>query len=163
MKKTLIALLFISTLSCVSKKAIKKEVLSITEIGYGLSSAKILSEKELKNSPSGKHLTTDYILNIIEKTDSIKTIDKAQFGVEYIVNSSVKKNVEITIVWKYPKGMKNIYGKEISETIYPIEKLTNEYTYSNFTLEKLECIKGIWIFEIYHKSNKLYSKKFYLI
>jgi hypothetical protein len=161
--KALIQLIvFLGLVSCTVQKPSCKDI-KIKELGYGQSNAKILVRDRLQNTPSEEHLTTDYQLNIIKKTDTIDAQTGAQFGVEYIISSKANKELLITTVWKYPYGVKNKKGEIIPETRYQVMKPANQYTYSNFTMtEQGEVVKGLWTLELYYESKLLYSRTFIL-
>ncbi|MBK7212765.1 MAG: DUF3859 domain-containing protein [Bacteroidales bacterium] len=165
MKSIITFLLIIICLGLISCKLRKQSPvdISIKELNYGPSNAKILATQQLENSPSEEHLTTDYKLNIIRRTDTIDAKLGAQFGVEFITRCRTDKPHVITTVWKYPKGMKNNKGEAISETRYEILRPVNVYDYTNYTLtEPNEVVKGLWTLELYSQSKLLYSRTFYL-
>lgn len=155
MKNTFLIALLLSTLfSCTTLK--------IEELSYGRSNSKILRKTTMDSSPNGSHNSTQVNLNIIEKTDSINAILGVQFGVEYKVVSK-KAYEDIDLTWYFPIGMTDKNGKKVNSFTYTINKPTNSYTNSNFTLEeKYEVVKGLWTFTISKKGKELYRRNFYL-
>jgi len=137
---------------------------NIQILNYGESSAKLLYEKEDKNMPSGKKSTTDYKLGITKTTDTIEIYKGVQFGIEYEIQSPKQKIIELKTIWSCPKEIIDQNGKSFDKTEYYINKLTNEYTYSNYTLENdYEMIEGKWNISIFYKSKELLNKNFMLI
>lgn len=165
-RRTLIPLILITACLCLSSCIIRKQAavdISIKELNYGPGDAKILATQKLENSPSEEHLTTDYKLHILRRTDTIDAKLGAQFGVEFITRCRTDKPHVITTVWKYPKGMKNNKGETISETSYETLRPVNVYDYTGYTLtEPNEVVKGLWTLELYYQSKLLYSRSFYL-
>ncbi len=114
--------------------------------------------------PSGTRRTTEYKLNILEHTDTIKLSKGVQFGIEYILEAPSAKPITITTIWTFPKTMTNDQGKKFDLAKYNIEKYTNQYTYSNYTLEDdYEMIPGKWNIKILFNNEELLNKDFYLI
>ncbi|WP_028980574.1 DUF3859 domain-containing protein [Sporocytophaga myxococcoides] len=141
-----------------------EKVLKVREINYGESRTEKQYESKMKNSPSGHHNTTSYQLQITERTDTINAKLGAQFGIEYELISNQKENTIIQITWIFPDGMKDQKGKTLKELTYNAPKVTNSYTYSNYTLEgENEVVKGQWIFIISKDGKELYRKIFFLI
>ena len=163
MKNTFLILIILFLFSCKTKITTDSSTVKIKELSYGTSSSKILTTEHLKNSPSGNHIVSDYKLNIIKKSDDVEAKIGVQFGSEYIIYAKENKPIELTIKWTYPKGVTDKMGKELFETKYNIIKMTNEYSYSNFTIEdKNELVKGDWILEIFTDNSKLYKRVFHL-
>jgi hypothetical protein len=137
--------------------------LKVKEINYGESNAQKLYESKMKKSPSGHHNIASDELNIIKRTDTIKAEVGAQFGVEYEVISPKNELVAVQITWLFPDGMKNQNGKNVKEMSYDVSKVTNTYTYSNYTLEgENEVVRGQWVFIISKDGKELYRKIFFL-
>lgn len=157
MKKiSLIATYILLIVSCTTLK--------IEELNYGISQSKKLGVEKLENSPTGYRNIADLKLKIIEKTDSIKANIGTSFGVEYKIISPENKDQDILLTWEFPVGMLDSKGKPIKKLSYRISKPTNDYTYSNYTLENQnEVVKGKWSFIISSLNGKqLYKKDFYL-
>jgi len=161
MKKNIYTLLIL--LSFYTAQSQNKLNIEFKEIGYGLTSSEVLVEQKLENSPSQKHLTTDFSANLKKQTDSIPAKIGTQFAIVYKLKAKNSGLIPVNIVWKYPKGMKDNNGKELTETSYVIQKETNIETYSNYTLEgDNELIKGTWTFQMFIGEKILYEKEFYL-
>ncbi|MEI7597528.1 MAG: DUF3859 domain-containing protein [Bacteroidota bacterium] len=140
------------------------KIMNIKELNYGQSNAAILYKEKLPNSPSNNHNTTDFKLNIIKRTDTIAAKIGNQFGVEYKIINDENFSDMFQITWIFPKGMCDINGKPLKKITYDTVKLTNEYSYSNYTLETdNELVKGKWTFVLSYKGRKLYEKSFILI
>ncbi len=167
-KITKITILFSTILtltisSCVFVGQPNPDNVTIQILNYGERSAKLLYEEDDKNMPSGKKTTTDYNLGITKNTDTIEIYKGVQFGIEYEIQSPKQKLIELKTVWTYPEEMINQDGKSFDRTEYYINKLTNEYTYSNYTLENnYEMIEGKWNISIFYKSKELLNKNFIL-
>ncbi len=165
MKYIFAIFIIISTLcGCTVLKNTKSEKIELRVLNYGRSSAKLLYTKKDNNMPSGNKRTTDYELTILEHTDTIKLIKDVQFGIEYVIESPTTKPITLTTVWTFPTTMINDLGKKYDMIKYDIEKYTNQYTYSNYTLEAdYEMIPGKWNVKIFNKDKMLLDKDFYLI
>ena len=132
------------------------------ELSYGITKSEILSKKHLENSPSGNHLVT-HSTTIIEKTDSIPALLGNQFAIVYKLKHKKTRNVDVNIFWKYPAGMKDVNGRNITETSYVVKKCTNSETNSNYTFEtENELVKGVWTFLMKVDGEIIYEKEFYL-
>lgn len=60
--------------------------------------------------------------------------------------------------------MTNDQGVGFDKVSYDIEKYTNQYTYSNYTLEEpYEMLPGKWNIQILYNDKVLLDKNFYLI
>ncbi|MFN3403504.1 MAG: DUF3859 domain-containing protein [Cytophagaceae bacterium] len=137
--------------------------LQVKELNYGKSTVQKLYETKMKKSPSGHHNITAEKLNIVKRTDTIEAKIGEQFGIEYELISKKNETIKIQITWLFPEGMKDQNGKEIRKLTYEIPKNTNEYTYSNYTLEdENEVVKGQWVFIISKGGKELYRKSFWL-
>jgi hypothetical protein len=149
------SLLLISNLSsCLSTRT--------TIISYGYCKTEILKSTILESSPSGYRLTTGYNLNILKKTDTIPIFDGQQFGIEYKIISK-KEDIEIITVWEYPEGVKDINGMPLKKTTYPINKSTNVYQYSNFTLGDGYLVPGKWTLKLFDGKKLILQKAFHLV
>lgn len=164
LKYFLISGIILISLSCTFMKQEKPDKIELKVLNYGRSSAKVLYTKKDKNMPSGEKRTTDYKLNIIEKTDSIKLNIGNQFGIEYIIRSPSDKLVNLKTIWTFPSTMTNNEGRKFEKIEYKIDKYTNQYSYSNYTLEEpYEMIPGKWNIKIVHQAKIILNKDFYLI
>lgn len=136
----------------------------VKELNYGKSKVEKLYETKMKKSPSAHHNTTADKLYIIKKTDTIEAKLGEQIGIEYKLISDKTEIISIDITWIFPEGMKDQNGKVIKKLTYESLKVTNEYTYSNYTLEgENEIVKGKWFFIISKSGKELYRKSFLLI
>lgn len=159
-----IALIAILFSSCSLMKNNKTERVELKVLNYGKSSAKLLYTEKSNEMPSGEKPTTDYKLNIIEVTDTIKLHKGVQFGIEYILESPTTKLITLTTIWTYPSIMKNNEGKMYEKVEYKIDKYTNQYTYSNYTLEEpYEMLPGKWNIKILYRDKVILDKNFYLV
>lgn len=158
---TLIMILFIS---CSLVKDRKSEKVELKVLNYGKCFAKLLYTDTNNEMPSGEKRTTDYRLHIIEVTDTIKLNEDVQFGIEYILEARPTKLITLTTIWTYPSTMKNNEGKMYEKVEYQIDKYTNQYTYSSYTLEEpYEMLPGKWNLKILYGDNLLLDKNFYLV
>ena len=156
--------LIICLSSCIFLDKPNPEDVSTQILNYGEGSAKILSEHNDENVPSGKRFTTDYKLGITETNDTIRIFKGAQFGIEYIIESPKNRLIEIKTVWSYPNSMTNKDGIVFSKSEYLIDKLTNEYTYSSYELiENFEMQEGEWMLELFYEEKSILKKIFILI
>jgi hypothetical protein len=159
-----IALIAIVLSSCSFMKNSKSERVELKILNYGESSAKLLYTENNNEMPSGEKPTTDYKLNIIKVTDTIKLHEGVQFGIEYIIEAPASKLITLTTIWTYPSKMKNNEGKMYEKVEYKIDKYTNQYTYSNYTLEEpYEMLPGKWNVKILYGQKVILDKNFYLI
>lgn len=159
-----IALIAVLLSNCSLMKSNKTERVELKVLNYGKSSAKLLYTEKNNNLPSGEKRTTDYKLNITEVTDTIKLYKGVQFGIEYILESSTTKLITLTTIWTYPSIMKNNEGKTYEKAEYNIDKYTNQYTYSNYTIEEpYEMLPGKWNLKIRYGNKEILDKNFYLV
>lgn len=150
--------------ACNSATYITQQDISIRELNYGLSKAAVLSKVKLESSPSGFKQITGHKLEIIKHTDTIELGAKIQFGVEYVIEAPENTIIPIKTIWTYPEGMTNLDGNRIQNTEYTIQKETNTYTYSNYSIDAPnERVPGVWKIELFYHEKKLYEKNFYLV
>lgn len=160
----ILTILFLALIKSDIINAQNKKALMVKEINYGESYAEKVYRTTMKNSPSGTHNVSSEELKIIKRTDTIKAVLGAQFGVEYELLSKKNELTDIEITWIFPSGMTDQKGNPIPELKYSTTKITNAYTYSNYTLEgENEVVKGTWTFIISKKGKELYRKNFFLI
>lgn len=137
---------------------------SIEILNAGKSNAKLLYTVKDDRMPSGEKATNDYKLNITEVTDSIKIYAGSQFGVEYIIKSPSNKMITIKTVWTFPRTMTTEKKRKFDKIEYEIDKPTNAYTYSSYSLEKsYEMIPGDWNLKLYYENKMLLDKTFVLL
>jgi len=165
MKNLLI--LFVALLALVKtydSSAQNKNEIKVKEINYGPSSVAKLYSDKMKRSPSGNHNITAEKLSILKRTDTAQAVVGAQFGIEYELISEKNEETDIEITWLFPDGMTDLKGKKMQKLTYTTSKLTNSYTYSNYTLEgENEVVKGEWVFIISKGGKELYRRNFFLI
>lgn len=66
--------------------------------------------------------------------------------------------------YTFPSIMINKNGKMFEKVAYKIKKYTNQYTYSNYTLEEPnEMLAGDWNLKILYNDQILLNKNFHLI
>ena len=159
-----VALIAIIFSNCSLMKDNNSDRVELKVLNYGRSSAKLLYTEKNNELPSGEKRTTDYKLNIIEATDTIKLHKGVQFGIEYIIEAHKTKSITLTTIWTYPSPMKNNAGKVFEKAQYHIDKYTNQYTYSNYTIEEQsEMLPGKWNIKILYKDKIILDKDFYLV
>ncbi|MEO5942184.1 MAG: DUF3859 domain-containing protein [Ferruginibacter sp.] len=137
-------------------------ILEFKELDYGLAKVKDGTTEKVSNTPTGTHgWLADF--EIIEKTDSIKALPKANFGVVYIVNSKDTVNIEIAIEWIYPEKITNEKGEKFNSIKYTTKRPTNIPSASSYSLdEPYETIKGDWKMNIYIENKRVCSRTFVL-
>lgn len=133
------------------------------EINYGPMKVQRVSSEQMKDSPSGRRGSLSNNVQFIATTDSIEAIIGQTFGCQYQVDIEGKDEVEATIIWRFPEGMKNNFNKPIEEIKYKTNIITNQPTFSAYTLEvPNEVVKGKWTYILKIGSNKLLERNFYL-
>ncbi len=136
--------------------------LEFVQSDYGLAKVAGRQVDELKNSPTGDHGWLKEF-EIIDKTDSIKILPKANFGLVYIVKSQVTEDIEVEIEWIYPEKITNNEGKKFKSIKYPTKRPTNTPSASSYSLdEPYEMVKGEWKMNLYIEGKRVCSKSFYL-
>jgi hypothetical protein len=132
------------------------------ELDYGLAKVKGAKTKKLSNSPTGTH-TWLKDFEIINKSDSIQVLPKANFGVVYIVSAKDTVYIDVVIEWIYPEKITNDKGKKFRSTKYTTKRPTNIPSASSYSLdERYEMVKGDWKMNIYIESKKVCSRTFVL-
>ncbi|OOV17534.1 DUF3859 domain-containing protein [Flavobacterium sp. LM4] len=136
--------------------------LDFKELDYGQANVKGRKTEELKNSPTGtRGWLQDF--EIIKKTDSIKAVKKANFGVVYMVTAKDTVDINIDIEWIYPEKITNDKGEKFKSIRYTTKRPTNIASASSYSLdEPYELIKGNWQMNIFIENKLVYSKTFVL-
>jgi hypothetical protein len=137
-------------------------VLEFKELDYGLAKVSGETTEQLSNSPTGSHgWLKDF--EIINKTDSIQAVQKANFGVVYIVNAKDTVDIDVVIEWIYPKKITNEKGEKYKSIKYTTKRPTNIPSASSYSLdEPYELVKGKWQMNIYIENKRVCSKTFFL-
>jgi hypothetical protein len=136
--------------------------LQFNELEFGLANVKGRVTEKLSNSPTGTHGWLDDF-EIIQKTDSIRVLPKANFGVVYIVNSKDTVDIEVVIEWIYPKKITNDKGEKFKSIKYSTRRPTNIPSASSYSLdEPYEMVKGKWKMNIYIGEKRVCSRTFVL-
>ncbi|MBE8723686.1 DUF3859 domain-containing protein [Flavobacterium hungaricum] len=148
-----------------SQTNIKSKVygnLEFKELDYGQAKVQGGKDDELSNSPTGTHQWLEDF-SIIKKTDSIKAVKKANFGVVYIVTAKDTADINIDIEWIYPEKMVNNKGEKFKNIKYTTKRPTNIVSASSYSLdEPYELMKGNWVMNIFIENKRVYSKTFVL-
>ncbi len=153
-----VLILFISFFLSVQSQSIEVE-----EVVYGLYKAEKSRSVESQGSPTGQTLVSRNH-GFYAKTDSIPMKMGIQFGVAYRLITPSDDPLQLKVVWKYPKKIKNGNGKKFSTSEHMVLRSTNKVVWEGYKLtDEFEMIPGTWVFEIYHKKKLLYSKEFYLV
>jgi hypothetical protein len=160
---TLLALLILNiTFGQTTVNSKRFGVLQFKELDYGLAKVKGGTTEKLTNSPTGTHGWLEDF-EIINKTDSIQALPKADFGVVYIVNSRDTVDIDIVIEWIYPQKITNEKGEKFKSIKYTTKRPTNIPSASSYSLdEPYETIKGDWKMNIYIDDKRVCSKTFVL-
>lgn len=166
MNKVLICIILIFFSGCSNTNKVNENKpisLEVKELEFGICETKTVVNEQMENSPSGTY-TLSRGFKIVDKTDSITAKLGQKFGVKFIMQSDVNKNLSIEQVWIFPETITNDKGEKFKELRYTVNKPTNEKTYSTYTLEKnFEVVKGEWIYQMFYNDSKIYEKTFYLI
>jgi hypothetical protein len=160
---TVITFLFIqSTFSQTTINSKSHGILEFKELDYGLAKVKDGTTDKLSNSPNGNHGWLEDF-EIINKTDSILTLPKANFGVVYIVNAKDTVDIDVVIEWIYPEKITNTNGEKFKSIKYSTRRPTNIPSASSYSLdEPYEMVKGEWKMNIYIENKRVCSKTFIL-
>jgi hypothetical protein len=112
--------------------------------------------------PTGTH-TWLKDFEIINKSDSIQVLPKANFGVVYIVSAKDTVDIEVVIEWIYPEKITNDKGEKFRSIKYRTKRPTNIPSASSYSLDELyEMVKGDWKMNIYIENKKVCSRIFVL-
>jgi len=136
--------------------------LEFKELDYGLAKVKGRRTEKLSKSPTGNHgWLKDF--EIINKSDSIQVLPKANFGVVYIVSAKDTVDIDVVIEWIYPKEITNDKGKKFRSIKYTTKRPTNIPSASSYSLDELyEMVKGDWKMNIYIENKRVCSRTFVL-
>ncbi|OQP63736.1 hypothetical protein A3860_22615 [Niastella vici] len=136
--------------------------LEFKELDHGLAKVKEgITEKD-KNTPTGNHRWLEDF-EIVNQSDSIKVLPKANFGVVYIVNAKDTVDIEVEIEWIYPEKITNDKGEKFKSIKYKTKRPTNIPSASSYSLdEPYEMVKGEWKMNIYIENKRVCSKVFVL-
>ena len=136
--------------------------LEFKELDYGLAKVKGRTTEELSTSPTGTHgWLKDF--EIIDKTNSIQALPKANFGVVYIVKAKDTVDIDVVIEWIYPNKITNEKGEVFKSIKYTTKRPTNIPSASSYSLdEPYEMVKGDWKMNIYIENKRVCSKTFVL-
>jgi hypothetical protein len=165
MKKALLILsLFISTLSFAQTKINSKEfgTLEFIELDHGLAKDEKGTTEKLENTPTKTHgWLKDFA--IIEVTDSIHMVHKANFGVVYWVKANDSVDINVDIEWIYPKKVRNEKGEVFKSIRYTTKRPTNTPSASSYSLDaSYEMVPGTWIVNFYLENKLVYTRTFFL-
>ena len=160
---TLVSLLLInSSFSQTSIVSKSHGLLEFKELDHGLGQVVDGSVVNDKKSPNGSRgWANDYW--ILEMTDSISAVPKANFGVVYIINAKDTVDINVDIEWIYPEKMINEKGEKFKSIRYTTRRPTNIPSGSSYTLdEPYELLKGKWTMNIYVEKKKMFTRTFFL-
>ncbi|MAM18172.1 MAG: DUF3859 domain-containing protein [Christiangramia sp.] len=164
MKKIIFLLLSLVLLGCSSQKEPANRVgdISLIDLGYGICSVNIDQVQSMNNSPSGAHhISSNFYL--IEQTNTIPMEMGQRFGVDYLLKSPDFKEVQVEIVWTFPKPITNDKGESFNEVRYVNNKKTNQDYHETYALNsKYLMVPGEWTYEMFIQGQKLYERKFQL-
>lgn len=155
-------LLFQSSFSQITVKSKTYGDLEFIELDYGLAKVKGRTTESLSTSPTGTHGWLEDF-EIIDKTFSIQTLPKANFGVVYMVKAKDTVDINVEIEWIYPKEITNEKGEKFERIKYSTKRPTNIPSASSYNLdEPYEMVKGDWKMNIYIENKRVCSKTFNL-
>ncbi len=160
---TLLALLFFQSAFCqaiINSKTYG--TLEFKELDYGLAKVKDGTKEKLNGSPTGKRgLLKEF--EIINNTDSIQALPKANFGVVYMIVAKDTVDIDVVIEWIYPQKITNEKGEKFKSIKYTTKRPTNVPSASSYSLDApYEIVKGNWMMNIYIDNKRMYSKTFIL-
>ncbi len=136
--------------------------LEFKELYFGLAKVKGRTIEQLSTSPTGTHGWLEDF-EILNKTDSIKVLPKANFGVVYIVNAKDTLDIDVVIEWIYPQKIINDKGEKFKSIKYTTKRPTNIPSASSYSLdEPYEMVKGEWKMNIYIENKRVCNKTFIL-
>lgn len=164
--KILYTLLLILTFQTAISQAIIKSktygTLEFKVLDYGLAKVKDGTTQKLDNTPTGTHGWLEDF-EIINNTDSIQILKKANFGVVYIVNSPDTIDINVEIEWIFPSKITNEKGEKYKNARYTTKRPTNIPSASSYSLdEPYEMIKGDWQMNIFIEGKQVCHKTFVL-
>lgn len=132
------------------------------ELGYGLCSVNTGKIQKMDNSPSGIHyISSDF--NLIKRTSNVPAEIGQRFGVAYILKSPDYKEVQVEVVWIFPKPISNSKNETFTEVRYVNNKRTNEDHHETYALNSDYLIeKGNWMYQMFIDGKKMYEREFNL-
>ncbi len=155
-------LIFQTTFSQTTVNSKSYGTLEFKELDFGLAKVKGGTTEQLSNSPTGAHGWLEDF-EIINKSDSIQVLPKANFGVVYIVNSRDTVDIDVVIEWIYPEKITNDKGEKFRSIKYTTKRPTNIPSASSYSLdEPYEMVKGDWKMNIYIENKRVCSRTFVL-
>lgn len=155
-------LIFQETFSQTTVNSKSYGALKFIELDYGLAKVKDGTIEKLSSSPTGNHGWLEDF-EIINKSDSIQVLPKANFGVVYIVNAKDTVDIDVVIEWIYPEKVTNDKGEKFKSIKYTTKRPTNTPSASSYSLdERYEMGKGDWNMNIYIENKRVYSRTFVL-
>jgi hypothetical protein len=123
--------------------------LEFKELDHGLAKVKEGITEKAKKTPTGTHSWLEDF-EIVDKSDSIRVLPKANFGVVYMVNAKDTVDIDVVIEWIYPEKIINDKGKKFKGIKYTTKRPTNTPSASSYSLdEPYEMVKGDWKMNIY--------------
>src|SRR4030095_10619785 len=109
-------------------------LLEFKELDYGLARVVPGEVEKLENSPTGTHgWLEDFV--ITEVTDSIRAVEKANFGVVYIVTAKDTVDIDVDIEWIYHEKVTNEKGEKFKSIRYTSKRPTNIPSASSYSLD----------------------------
>jgi hypothetical protein len=136
--------------------------ITFKELAYGPCETKKLRQEKMSQSPTGTYTISDDI-KILKKSKRMKGKIGAQFGIVYVLESAKTEDVTIEQVWIYPRTVVDDKGKRFTELRYPIERTTNQETYTTYSLDKpYEVVLGWWRYRAYYQGKMIFEKSFYV-
>lgn len=136
--------------------------LEFKELDHGLAKVKEGKSEQDKKNPTGRHVWLEDF-EIVNQSDSIQVLPKANFGVVYIVNAKDTADIDVVIEWIYPEKIINDKGKKFKSIKYTTKRPTNIPSASSYSLdEPYEMVKGNWEMNIYIENKRVCNKIFVL-
>lgn len=155
-------LIFQAAFSQITVNSKSYGALEFTELDHGLAKVKGGTTEKLSNTPTGSHgWLADF--EIINKSDSIQVVKKANFGIVYIAKAKDTVNIDVVIEWIYPDKITNDKGEKFKTIKYTTKRPTNIPSASSYSLdEPYEMVKGDWKMNIYIENKRVCSRTFVL-
>ncbi|MBA4135625.1 MAG: hypothetical protein C0525_12945 [Flavobacterium sp.] len=155
-------LIFQTTFSQTTVNSKSYGTLEFKVLDFGLAKVKGGTTDQLSTSPTGTHGWLEDF-EIINKSDSIQVLPKANFGVVYIVNAKDTVDINVVIEWIYPEKITNDKGEKFKSFKYTTRRPTNIPSASSYSLdEPYEMVKGEWKMNIYIENKRVCSRTFVL-
>ncbi len=160
---TLLALLFLQNSfaqTTINSKSLG--FMEFKELDHGLARVKEGTTEKLATTPTGTHGWLEDF-EIINQSDSIRILPKANFGIIYIVNAKDTADINVVIEWIYPEKITNEKGEKFKSIKYTTVRPTNIPSASSYSLDApYEMIKGDWKMNIYIENKRVCSRTFVL-